>query len=128
MEKMIFAVHSMVDVITNSSTELFIVDADQETSAVALIIEEMEKQFPTDYHAKVFVRQTEEYELNDMFGYIDEDEAVKYLKALGYKVEKPDDNFKLRFITISCERGCMHPDLRKFIETTFNVLSHDTNS
>jgi len=127
MEKIIFAVHSMVDVITNSSTELFIIDAHQELDLVKSIIKEKEKEFPTEYNYNVSISIAEEWDIKDMFGYIDEDQAIKYLKAIGYKIEPPkqDEVSQIRYIKISCESGCMNPSLRRFIETTFTVIEHD---
>ena len=127
MEKIIFAVHSVVDVITNSSTEIFIIDAEQEVAIVEAIIKEKEKEFPTEYNYRVSVSQTDEWEIKDMFGYIDEDEAVKYLKAIGYKVEKSENPQPIRYITISCERGCMNSGLKSFIRNTFAIIQEDTN-
>jgi hypothetical protein len=126
MEKFIFAIHSMVDVITNSSTELFIIDSEQELALIEAIIREKEKEFPTEYGNRVYVSKTDEWEIKDMFNYPDEDEAVKYLKALGYTIEKPaEPKLAMRYISISCEQGCMHPGLKKFIRETFNVVDED---
>lgn len=116
----------MVDVITNSSTELFIIDTQQELDLVKSIIQEKEKEFPSEYSYNVCVSIADEWDIKGMFGYIDEDQAIKYLKAIGYSVEPPqsEKNLQVRYITISCERGCMNPGLRSFIETTFSVIDY----
>jgi hypothetical protein len=126
MKKIIFSIHSVVDLITNSSTEIYVIDTEQELEMIRAIIKELEEKFPTEYGYHVYADYMEEWELKEMFDYIDEEKAVEYLTALGYKVEKPtDDSKKAKYISISCERGCMHPELQKFIESTFKVIDHD---
>ena len=127
-ENIIIAVHSVVDSITNSSTEFFVVDTNLEVSVVESMVKEKEKEFPSEYGYHVYVNKMEEYQLKDMFGYPDEEECVQYLVALGYKVEKPESSTpNIRYIQISCERGCINPSLKNFIMSTFTVIKNDTN-
>ena len=48
--KFIIPIHSFVDVITNSSTELFIIDKEKGLEMVKEIVEEGLKKYPSEYN------------------------------------------------------------------------------
>jgi hypothetical protein len=133
-EKYIISVHSMIDIITNSSTEIFIFDADKELEIVRELVYEKEKEFPNEYNHKLSVDYCEDWHLQRMTGYYwDDDEqemAIKQLESKGYKVIKPsgDEAIKPKYMEITFERGGMHPELNNFIRNTFNVVYHDTEA
>ena len=127
-ETFILTIHSFVDVITNSSTELFMLDTEKSVDVVRDIVKEMEKQYPPEYNGYCFVNIVDEWEIKEAFGYIDEDEAIEYLRAMGYTVIKPETKPQPKYIKISCERGCMDDDLRDFINNTFTVVYHTTEA
>lgn len=100
------------------------IDDQQVIEVIEQIISEKEKEFPPEYEygGKSYVCKADDWEIQEAFGYIDEEDAVKYLKAKGYKIEKGEDNSN--YICIKCERGYMNDKLRDFIECTFNVVYH----
>jgi hypothetical protein len=111
--------HSIVDVITNSSTELFIVDKSYGLEFVEQLVREKEKEFPADYDYKVSIfLDNPEW---DHIRYIDTEDAIKHLKSRGYIVTAPTVETEPEAIMISCERGCISDELRKFIIETFNA-------
>ena|ERR1035437_4748430 len=118
--KAIIRVHSFVAEITNSSTELFVLDSDKSLEFIKQIVEEKEKEFPCSYNGKVFVRKDNPYSYGGTTVY-DIDETLKYLRAIGYKIETPEVEIEPEAIIISCERGCMHPEFKRFIEEYFNT-------
>ena len=128
MEKIIFKIHSFIDVITNSSTELFMLDTDKSIDTVREIIKEMESKYPPEYGCYVGVDWADEWRIKEAFGYVNEEEAINYLKAKGYKIEVPKETNNEIYICISAERGGMHPLLHNFIFETFNVVYHTTEA
>lgn len=122
--------HSFIDVITNSSTEIFMLDTKKTVSAIEEIIKEIEREYPPEYdfcgcgHSNGYatVEEAHEWEIKKSFGYFDEDKAVNFLKALGYTVDKKEDAHQ--FICIKAERGYMNEGLKDFINKTFKVFYH----
>jgi hypothetical protein len=127
MEKLLINIHSFVDVITNSSTELFVCETDKALDVVKSLVYDLESKYPNEYGHKLMVDVAEDYELQDAFGYIDEEEAIKYLKAKGYKIEEPNED-SAAYISISAERGGLDPRVKEFIEKTFNVIHYTTEA
>ncbi len=128
MIKIIIKIHSFIDVITNSSTELFVCDTDRSLEAVKGLVYEIERQYPNEYGHGLNVDYTSDYELDEAFEYnINEEDAIKLLKAKGYKITKPKKKAD-KFISISAERGGLHPTVKDFIEKTFNVVYYTTES
>lgn len=132
MEKFIIPIHSFIDVITNSSTEIFMLDSQELLTTVEKIVKDKEKEFPPDsdlcggcYNRHVSVEEAQRWDIDAAFGNYDEEDVVKYLRALGYTVEKNENPQK--YIMISCERGYMNQGLRNFINQTFNVVYHTTD-
>lgn len=133
MEKIIIPIHSFVDVITNSSTEIFMLDTEKSITTIEEMIKEVEKEYPPEYdfsgcgHSSGYasVEEAEEWDIKEAYGYYDEEEVVKFLKAMGYTVEKNQD--RQRFICIKAERGYMNEGLKEFINNTFEVVYHTTD-
>ncbi len=128
MEKFIIEIHSFVDVITNSSTELFICDTDRAVAEVAALVAEIEKRYPNEYGHGLSVDHANDYELQDVFGYMEEEDAVKFLKAKGYTVEKPKEDSTPKYISISAERGGLDTRVKDFIEEAFNVIHYSSEA
>lgn len=131
MERIIISIHSFVDVITNSSTELFICDTDKSVETVRDIVYAMEKKWPNEYGHKLSVdaMNPDDWRIGEICNFYGEEaEAVKYLEMKGYKVEKPTTSPQPRFIEISAERGGLDPRLKSFIEEHFNVIHYDFES
>ncbi len=119
--------HSVVDIITNSSTEIFTIDDDRDLELIRDMIYEMEKKYPNVYGHKLHVNFLQQWQLNEIFNvYSEPEDMISYLKALGYKVEPPEvpivDDTK--YIAISAERGGMDQRLVDFINRTFNVIDY----
>jgi len=128
MQKYIINIHSVVDVITNSSTELFLLESDKAVEVIREMVEEKEKEFPPEYGHYVHVSKADDYEIESAFGYHDDDEIITYLKAKGYTVIPPKEDKSFNgFISISSERGGMDSSLHNFIIETFNVVHHTTD-
>ena len=127
-KKIIFVIHphSIVDVITNSSTELFVIDEDKTVEVVREIIKEKEKEFLPEYGCYTSINLLDDWRIPEVFGYVDEEEAVNFLRAKGYKVEKEITLSPKKYIEITAERGGIHPKLVDFINKTFTVIFHDT--
>jgi len=127
MKKDIFIIdiHSFIDVITNSSTELFVCNSDKTVGEIEQLIREKEAIWPTQYGEYVHVDNEDIIHLmNNKFNvnwYNDADveETIGALEFLGYEVSKPA--IKPNAITISCERGCMDRRLVEWLEKTFNT-------
>lgn len=128
----IISVHSFVDVITNSSTELFVCDTEKSVEMVRQMVDEIQDKYPNEYGHRLYtdVISNDDYRLRDIFNcYEDEENCAKYLKAKGYKVEKPSqEEIKHSYISISAERGGLHPEVKYFIESNFNVIYYDFDS
>ena len=126
MEKFYIKIHSFIDLITNSSTEIFMLDTQQTVEVIQQIISEKQREFPPEYEygGNAYVGVADDWEIKEAFGYIDEEEAINYLKAKGYKIEKGED--LTNYICIKCERGYMNDRLKDFIKSTFNVVYHTT--
>jgi hypothetical protein len=128
MEKFVINIHSMVDTITNSSTEIFAIDTDQQLSVIEGIIREKEKVYPNEYGYGMSVDFAEEWDIESIYGFYDDEDVIKYLKAKGYTVLPPNENIKTnKLITIKVERGTIDPRMRDFILETFNVVYNDTD-
>ena len=113
-EKIIIRIHSAIDLITNSSTEIFIIDKSNNVT-VDIINAAIKEKFP-DCDFKAYVTSPEwfyEYDYNI-------DEYIRKLRLLGYKIEAPKNIVEPEEIHISCERGEMSSEFIKFIRETFN--------
>ena len=110
--------HSIVDVITNSSTELYIIDKSYGLEFVEKLVKEKEKEFPAKYdHHKVSVYiDNPEWSM-----YLDTEDAIKHLISRGHTVTAPEVETEPQAILIACEQGYISDELRKFIISTFNA-------
>ena len=120
----IIKTHSYLDIITNSSTELFVLYTDKSLEMVREIIVEKEKEFPCEYGEHFYINYDNPYYYGEC-PVDDVEEAVKYLRLIGYKIEAPEVEKEPRAIIISCERGCMNRNMVEFIEETFNTKLDD---
>jgi len=127
-DKFIIPIHSFVDVITNSSTELFIIDKEKGLDMVKKIVEEGLKKFPGAYGTNnnklhVYLDNPEYYDDSVLDGMCSDDleKIIFELKKRGYKIKAPKIPQEPKAIIISWERGYMSGEFISFIETTFNV-------
>jgi hypothetical protein len=109
--------HSVIDVITNSSTELFIIDKSYGLEFVKNTISE-----------KFSLHGIEIYLDNPHWGwnYVDIEEATKILKLKGYKIIAPEVEIEQQAIMISAEQGWMSREFKDFIKETFNAEGSST--
>jgi len=120
--------HSFVDLITNSSTELFIVNTDKEMKVVEELLNEVQSKYPNDYGYRIYVNKVEEDDLMNIFDYYyEKDKCIEYLTMLGYKIISPDDNTN-NYIKLSIERGYLNDNTKKFIEETFNIVYYSSEA
>lgn len=113
--------HSLVDLITNSSTEMFTAIRDKSLEFVKAFVEELEGKYPSEHIPGYRISVYEDLENSDDYFYNDEDETVELLRRNGYKVEKIENWEPKKVVKISCERGYMNRDLVSIIEKEFNV-------
>jgi GH35 family endo-1,4-beta-xylanase len=111
--------HSVIDVITNSSTELFIVDKKYGLEFVTNIIKEKFSDFQ-EYGIAIYLD-------NPTWGweFFETEEVIKQLEARGYKIITPEVEMKPQAIMISAEQGCMSKEFKDFIKETFNAESNN---
>ncbi len=129
-DKIIISVHSFVDVITNSSTELFVCKTDKALKLVRELVYTLEEKYPNEYGHKLNIDYAEKndlYYVNEKYGYNDVEDAIKLLQTIGYTIKKPKKENK-KLISISAERGGMHPEVLNFIKKTFNVLGYSSET
>ena len=129
--KIIIPIHSILDVITNSSSELFVIDTTQSAEAIQNIVDVALIDFPAEsewafgHKPNVYEGDPSYYE-NHNFNSYDDDELIDHLQRKGYKIEKPEVVTEPRAIIIEWERGYVSREFIKFIEEMFNVevISH----
>lgn len=127
-DTIIISVHSFVDVITNSSTELFVCDTDKSVETVRAMVDEMQGKYPNEYGHTLHTdaMSTDDWRIQEFSGiYADEEDIVKHLEMKGYTVTKPTEKPVSKYIEISAERGGLDPRVKEFIESTFNVIHYD---
>jgi len=129
-DTIIISVHSFVDVITNSSTELFVCDTDKSIDVVRAMVDEMQDKYPNEYGHRLSTCSMDpnDWRIGELCNfYGEEDEAVKYLEMKGYKIIKPaeGEDVKSRYIEISAERGGLDDRVKSFINDNFNVIHYD---
>lgn len=130
-EVFIINVHSFVDVITNSSTELFVLDSDKTLETITALVKAKEAEYPPDYGHYVSVSEVEQCDIEwVMDSYINVDESIEHLKMLGYTIIPPDPAkpSPVKYYKITSERGGMDPRLYKFITSTFNIIRYTTEA
>jgi len=114
-EQITIRTHSAIDLITNSSTEMFIIDKSNNIT-VDIINAAIKEKFP-DCELRAYAGTP------DWFYYESDEEVeehVRRLRARGYVVAAPLEVTEPEEIQISCERGGMSTEFKKFIIETFN--------
>jgi len=112
--------HSVIDLITNSSTEMFTAIRDKSLEFVKSFVEELEGKYPPEYNGHR-VSVYEDLENSEDYFYESEEETADLLRRNGYTVEKIKDWKPRKVIKISCERGYMNRTLVELIEKEFSV-------
>lgn len=122
-EKFKIQLHSIVDVITNSSTEIFVVHKSYGLEFVTQLVKEAEEKYPPKYpHYKVNIYLDNPEYCDKSGGYdFDKEEAIKRLISRGYTVIAPEVEIEPQAIIIECEQGYISKELKKFIIDTFNA-------
>ena len=115
----IIDIHSFIDVITNSSTELFVCDTEKTIMEVTNLIRLKEKEWPSEHGYKVNISQEDAAEYDDEFSSYQIESMLAYLEKAGYKIEAPA--ITKQCIIVSVERGTMDLRLSKWIQKTFNT-------
>jgi hypothetical protein len=124
--KILIPIHSIVDVITNSSTELFIIDKEKGLETVQEIVNQAVAMFPSKYGCIPSVHLDNPEYYDGSYGCFDLDEAIKKLESRGYTVIAPEGDVQdPEVIVISWERGNMPREFCNFISETFNVQLED---
>jgi len=124
--KIIIPIHSILDVITNSSSELFVIDTMQSVEAIQNIIDAAIIDFPAEHEwalgkkPNVYEGDPSYYDDNNFNMYDDED-LIAHLQRKGYKIEKPEVVTEPRAIIIEWERGYLSRDFIDFIAKMFNT-------
>jgi malate/lactate dehydrogenase len=107
-------IHSFIDLITNSSTELFIIDR---SYGVDIINEAIQAKFP-GIGLSAYLTEPQ------WFYYESEDElerSIERLRERGYQIIEPKEKLlKPKEIHISCERGEMTEEFKQYITEVFN--------
>jgi len=119
--KILIPIHSLVDVITNSSTELFIINKEKGLEAVQEVVNKALEMFPSKYGCIPSVRIDNPEYYDGSFGCWDVEESIKKLEQRGYKVIAPEVVVDPEVIIISWERGLMPREFSDFIAKTFEV-------
>jgi len=119
--KFIISIHSFIDIITNSSTELFVVDEEKTLELVRNVVNQALIDFPSSYGIDCC-----SVNLEDATYYLDyvidnSEDAITYLKDRGYKIEAPEKEKEPQSIVISWERGTMSNEFITFIGDTFGT-------
>lgn len=130
-DKVVIQIHSMLDVITNSSSELFIVESEKGLEEVQKIVEHALIDFPADYtwavgHKPSVYLGDPSWYMDTNFNLYDDGELVKWLEMKGYKVEAPEKVKQPEAIIIEWERGFVSQGFIDYIAELFNtdVISH----
>lgn len=128
MTKMLFKVepHSLVDLITNSSTEIFTIQTNKTVEVVKEMIDELQKKYPNEYGHYLYTDIASDEDIKAIHGhqYWDLEPIIKMMEDLGYIITK-NPNPPV-FITLSAERGGLDLHIRQFINENFNVVDYDT--
>lgn len=113
--------HSSIDVITNSSSELFIIDIEKGLDTVKKIVKEAFEKFGGyGYMPDVHIENPDYY--GDYTYQPDQiEEMIKWLTQRGYKITPPEKEVEPQAIVVSWDMGAMKQDFIKFIEETFNT-------
>lgn len=114
-EKITIKIHSFIDLITNSSTEMFVID---NSKGIEFVKDIIEAKFPKLFKEIHIYEGEDEYMWE--FNEYDKERSIRYLKKMGYTLIEPPQDFIPLSIHISAERGTMSEEFIKFIEKEFN--------
>jgi len=115
--------HSLVDLITNSSTEIFVVNTDKTIQIVQEMIDEIQNKYPNEYDHQLEVYALRACELNEIFDFYEIRKAKRFLEANGYEITKKVD--ATPYLAIKGERGGLDPRVNNFIHDNFEVVYYD---
>jgi len=129
--KVIIPIHSFIDVITNSSSELFVIGAEKGLEEVQKIVEHALIDFPAEeywaqgHKPSVYLGDPSWY-MDINFNLYEDAAIIKWLEMKGYKVEAPEKIKEPEAIIIEWERGYVSNDFIKYISELFEteVISH----
>jgi hypothetical protein len=119
--KFVIPIHSIVDVITNSSTELFIIDKEKGVDFVQEIVNQAYAKYPSKYDSCPQARLENPEYYDGSYGCFSIEDAVQKLEQRGYKVIAPEVVQEPEAIVISWEMGYMQKEFIDIISKTFNV-------
>lgn len=117
--------HSLVDLITNSSTEIFVIQTDKSVEVVREIIDDLQLKYPNEYGHHLTTDIASEEDIKSIYGYeyANIETLTSMMQDLGYTVTKnPDSPI---FLRLSAERGGLDFHVKQFIEKNFNVVDYD---
>jgi hypothetical protein len=127
--KIVFVIqpHSIVDLITNSSTEIFTIQTNKTVEVVKELIDELQNKYPNEYGHYLSTDIASEEDIKAIYGYqyMDIEPFIKMMEDLGYVIAR-NPNPPV-FITLSAERGGIDSHVRQFINENFNVIDYDTD-
>lgn len=114
-EQITIKIHSFIDLITNSSTEMFVID---NSYGIEFVRDAIRAKFPELIDEFQICLDTDQFlwEFNEY----DKKRAIKYLKKLGYTLIEPAIDYIPMSIQIYSERGTMSDEFIKYIEEKFN--------
>ena len=148
MEKKTFVInpHSIIDVITNSSTEIFVMNGEKTVDAINEILKEFYDSNPY-VTCRIWAEEvpiTHNYSAMEAFGFYSIDDIVEKidgLKSLGFKLTEEqekwlegmrdeDEDLVPKCIVISHNRDYFDVQLSSFIQETFGeyIEHHDTDA
>lgn len=119
--KFIIKIQSLIDVITNSSSELFIIDKNKGLDFVEEIVNQAIKKYPSKFgdRPNVTIENPEYYD--GSYGCFNVEDAIDKLNKRGYKIIAPESPVEPEAIIISWERGYMSEEFINYISEIFNV-------
>lgn len=122
--KFIINTHSFIDVITNSSSEIFICDTTKSLDDITALVKNKEKKWPNKYgeHVNIYLDDASSYYDYDCnFNEYQISEMIEFLEKYGFKIIPPKEELKSNpVIVIACETGLINPQLKEWIIKTFN--------
>ena len=127
--KIIIPIHSILDVITNSSSELFIIDENKGIETVQVAVDELIDKYGMQYedYGRPSVYECNPSYYDDYnFSHFDDSEIITHLERKGYKVERPEQVKEPNAIIVEWERGSVCQRFISEMETLFEttVISH----
>jgi len=125
--RIVIPIHSILDVITNSSTELFIIDGAKgvETVKEAVLVALIKHPAVYDGYGgpNVYVGDPTYYDYGGFYSLkqFGDDDIIKYMEMRGYKITKPEEVTEPEAIIVEWERGTMSQGFIDEISTLFET-------